>query len=162
MCLNDFSRECPLLHLSEHNSNTMAISNHRKWLAWQKSYELSGRIFNITKQFPKEERYSLTDQIRRSSRSVTANIAEAGAKIFYPKHFVSKLSDSVGENYETQTWLAFALAAEYITPQTYKDCIALSEEVGRLLNYMQYNHEKFTKGSHPINKPRNSNWQPPT
>ena len=64
-------------------------------------------IFNITKRFPKEEKYSLTDQIRRSSRSVCANVAEAWAKRIYPKHFVNKLTDSLSEEYETEVWLQF-------------------------------------------------------
>ena len=77
-------------------------------LAYRKSVDLAMEIFNITKKFPKEERYSLTDQIRRSSRSVSANIAESYAKRLYPKHFVNKLTDSDGENLETQSWLEYA------------------------------------------------------
>ena len=78
-------------------------------IAYQKSFELAMCIFEISKSFPKEETYSLTDQIRRSSRSVPANIAEAYRKRIYPKSFYSKLTDSDAENSETQVWLEFAL-----------------------------------------------------
>ena len=76
-------------------------------------------IFNITKAFPKEEIYSLTDQIRRSSRSVSSNIAEAFRKRKYPKSFISKLSDSEGEAAETQVWLNYALKCNYIDSLTH-------------------------------------------
>ena len=81
-------------------------------LAYQKSFTLAMKLFQITKLFPKEEMYSLTDQIRRSSRSVPANIAEAYRKREYPKHFHSKLTDSDAENSETQVWLEFALQCD--------------------------------------------------
>ena len=77
-------------------------------LAYKKSFSLAMRIFEITKTFPKEETYSLTDQIRRSSRSVPVTIAESYRKRIYPKHFHSKLTDSDGENSETLVWLDFA------------------------------------------------------
>ena len=72
---------------------------------YQKAYKLAMIIFEISKSFPKEEKYSLTDQIRRSSRSVTSNIAEAWSKKRYVKSFVLKLTDSLGEEYETEVWL---------------------------------------------------------
>lgn len=78
-------------------------------------------IFEITKTFPPEEKYSLTDQIRRSSRSVCSNIAEAWRKRKYPAHFVSKLSDSAGEADETRVWLDFSLNSRYIDKTTYED-----------------------------------------
>jgi four helix bundle protein len=74
-------------------------------LAYKKSFTLAMRIFEISKSFPKEERYSLTDQIRRSSRSVSANIAESYAKRLYPEYFINKLTDSDAENLETQMWV---------------------------------------------------------
>jgi four helix bundle protein len=83
-------------------------------LAYKKSFALAMKIFDISKSFPLEEKYSLTDQIRRSSRSVSANISEAYRKRRYPKHFISKLTDSDAENSETQTWLEFALECNYI------------------------------------------------
>ncbi|WP_291963605.1 four helix bundle protein [Maribacter sp.] len=112
-------------------------------LAYKKSFALAMKIFHVSKKFPKEEKYSLTDQIRRSSRSVSANIAEAYRKRSYPKHFVSKLTDSDAENSETQTWLEFALKCEYIEQKVFNDLISDSEEVGRLLNYMINNPSKF-------------------
>ena len=78
-------------------------------LAFKKSFSLAMNIFETSKSFPKEEKYSLTNQIRRSSRSVSANISEAYRKRQYPKHFSSKLSDADAENSETLTWLLFAL-----------------------------------------------------
>ena len=93
----------------------------RKLQVYQKAFKLATEIFEITKTFPKEEKYSLTDQIRRSSRSVCANIGEAYRKRRYPKHFISKLSDCDAENTETQVWLDFSLSFKYITREKYDD-----------------------------------------
>jgi len=112
-------------------------------LAYQKGFNLAMEIFHISKRFPAEEKYSLTDQIRRCSRSVCANLAEAYRKRKYPNHFISKLSDSDTENGETQTWLAFALACEYITQKEFDLLNNQAEEVARLLVYMMKNSEKF-------------------
>jgi len=90
------------------------IRSHRELKVYQLSFEAGMEIFHLSKSFPKEERYSLTDQIRRSSRSVSANISEAFRKRRYPKSFIAKLSDSEGEAAETQNWLDFALACAYI------------------------------------------------
>lgn len=90
------------------------IKSHKELEVYQLSFEAAMDIFKISKQFPKEEIYSLTDQIRRSSRSVSSNIAEAFRKRRYPKAFVSKLSDVEGEAAETQVWLDFALQCEYL------------------------------------------------
>lgn len=100
-------------------------------------------IFQITKRFPSEERYSLTDQIRRCSRSVCANLAEAYRKRKYPNHFVSKLSDADTENGETQTWLEFALACNYIPTDEFNLFNNQAEEVAKLLVYMMNHPEKF-------------------
>lgn len=100
-------------------------------------------IFEETKTFPREERYALTDQIRRSSRSVSANIAESYAKRRYPKHFISKLTDSDGENLETQSWLQFAKACNYISEETYDQLFKQSVEVAKLIHYMINNPGKF-------------------
>ena len=105
-------------------------------LAFKKSFELAGLIYDVSKGFPKEERYSLTDQVRRSSRAVCANISEAYAKRRYEAHFINKLSDADMENTETQTWLLFALSCGYIDPELNKQLQDLSEETGRLLEYM--------------------------
>lgn len=101
-------------------------------LAYKKGFNLAMEIFNESKKFPKEETYSLTDQIRRSSRSVCANISEAYRKRLYPKHFVSKLTDSDAENAETQTWLKFALACEYIEE---KSITTFFQKVKKLENW---------------------------
>jgi four helix bundle protein len=100
-------------------------------------------IYKISNFFPKEEKYSLTDQIRRSSRSVCANIAEATRKRRYEKHFISKLTDSDAENSETQVWLEFCLSCEYINKDKFETLNNKSIEVGKLLNFMMNNIEKF-------------------
>ena len=90
------------------------IRNHKDLKVYNLAFEATMEIFELSKSFPIEEKYSLTDQIRRSSRSVCANIAEAYRKRRYPKAFVSKLSDSEGEAAETQVWLDFSLKCKYI------------------------------------------------
>jgi four helix bundle protein len=100
-------------------------------------------IFEVSKGFPKEEKYALTDQVRRSSRSVCANIGEAYRKRRYPAHFISKLTDSDAENSETQVWIDFAIACKYIDENTSISFIQRSEEVGRLFNHMIANPEKY-------------------
>jgi len=95
------------------------------------------------KSFPKEETYSLADQIRRSSRSVSANISEAYRKRLYSKHFVSKLTDSDAENSETQTWLAFSYKCNYLNIEIYNELTEKSNEIGKPINYMIRNPHKF-------------------
>ena len=112
-------------------------------LAYQKGFALAMEIMEVSKTFPKEETYSLTDQIRRSSRSVCANIAEAYRKRKYEKHYVSKLTDSDAENAETQVWVEFAKACDYISAETEADFNSKSEEIGKLINYMINNPGKF-------------------
>ncbi len=113
-------------------------------LAYKKSFALAMEIYHITLKFPQEEKYSLTDQIRSSSRSVSANIAEATRKRRYIKHFISKLTDSDAENAETQTWLEYSLACNYIKEEQFNNLTSLSLEVGKLINYMINNPDKFT------------------
>lgn len=117
-------------------------------IAYKKSFSLAMKIFEISKTFPQEEKYSLTDQIRRSSRSVPANIAEAYRKRVYPRHFHSKLTDSDAENSETQVWLEFCLKCKYISEETHNELIADSDEIGKLLNYMILNPLKFGVTEH--------------
>lgn len=112
-------------------------------LAYKKDFTLAMDIYALSKKFPKEETYSLTDQIRRSSRSVCANLSEAYRKRRYPKHFISKLTDCDAENGETQTWLEFAVACEYISDEQFHILYEKSNEVSKLLNYMILNPEKF-------------------
>ena len=112
-------------------------------LAYKKGFEIAMEIFEVSKLFPKEETYSLTDQIRRSSRSVCANIAESYRKRVYPKHFHSKLTDCDAENSETQTWLEFAYACKYINENIFNELTEKNKEVGKLINYMLLNPAKF-------------------
>ena len=108
----------------------------RELIVYQKSRQLQREIKNITMSFPKDEKYSLTDQIRRSSRSVGANIAESWAKRRYEKHFISKLTDSDGEQMETQHWIETALECGYIDEKTSANLIQKCLEIGRMLNGM--------------------------
>ena len=121
----------------------MGYSDFKNLTAYKKAFEQAELIFEITTIFPKEEKYSLTDQIRRSSRSVCANLAEAYRKREYYKHFVLKISDCLGENSETLVWLDFSLNCKYITDDIYQKQIQLNEEVGKLLSFMKNNPEKF-------------------
>ena len=121
----------------------MGYSDFKNLTAYKKAFEQAESIFEITAFFPKEERYSLTDQIRRSSRSVCANLAEAYRKREYYKHFVLKISDCLGENSETLVWLDFSLNCKYITDEIYQKQIQLNEEVGKLLSFMKNNPDKF-------------------
>ena len=121
------------------------INSFRDLIVYQKAYKLAMRIFEITNNFPKEEKYSLTDQIRRSSRSVTSNIAEAWAKKIYIKSFVSKLVDSLGEEYETENWLDYSKDCKYTTINIYSDLMKDYEEVRKMLISMINNPEKFCK-----------------
>ncbi len=100
-------------------------------------------IFKLTKKFPKEELFGLTSQIRRSSRSVGANLVEGYRKRVYPKQFVNKLNTCDGECSETIYWLEVAAACEYITPQEFEKYEALLDEVGCLLGAMIKCPEKF-------------------
>lgn len=104
-----------------------------KLIVFQKSYRLAMDIFYLTKQFPKEETYSLTDQIRRSSRSVCANIAEAYRKKVYPKSFIAKMVDADGECSETIVHLMFAKDCNYINQEKFSQLKNNYEEVGKIL-----------------------------
>jgi len=104
------------------------------------------QIFHLSKQFPKEETYSLTDQIRRSSRSTNICTIEAYRKRRYPNHFVSKLTDVDMENSETQGWLEFAKECGYIAQDVYEKLYLQSDEIGRIIQYMIDNPGKFGAG----------------
>jgi four helix bundle protein len=122
-------------------------TSFRDLLVYRKARELSLAIFGLTKRFPKEEAYSLTDQIRRSSRSTGAQIAEAWAKRRYEKHFISELTDSEGEQQETQHWIETAFDCEYITQEEAKVLLEKSAEIGRLLGGMIAKAEQFCNPS---------------
>ncbi len=110
---------------------------------YQLAYKAAMRIFQLSKKFPKEETYSLTDQIRRSSRSVCSNIAEGYRKRIYPNHFKSKMTDADGEASETIVWLDFAKDSNYITEEEHKGLNQWYDETGRMLNSMIEHPEKF-------------------
>lgn len=112
-------------------------------LAYKKAFELAMKIFEITKNFPPEEKYSLTYQFRKSSRSVCANFAEAFRRPAYIKHFTSKLTDSLTENAETEVWIEFSLKCGYISTDEYTDLFSLNNEVARLICYIIDNPDKF-------------------
>jgi four helix bundle protein len=121
----------------------MEAENFRNLIVYKKAFALAMEIFKITKDFPKEERYSLTDQIRRSSRSVCTCVGEAYRKRQYEAHFVSKSSDGDSENTETGVWLDFSKACSYITEELWRNLESRAEEVGRLLNHMIENPEEY-------------------
>lgn len=112
-------------------------------LAYKKAFNIAMDIFQLSKSFPKEEKYALIGQIRRSSRSVCACIAESYRKRKYPAHFISKLSDADMENSETHVWLDFAFACEYLEKSTYERMLSEVMEIGKLLNFMILNPDKF-------------------
>ncbi|MBM4331873.1 MAG: four helix bundle protein [Deltaproteobacteria bacterium] len=119
------------------------LGGHRDLKVYQLAYKLATEIFNETKSFPKGEKYSLTDQIRRSSRSVAANIAEAFRKRQYPNMLANKLSDSDAEATETQVWLDFAFDCGYLLQIRRNELSAGYEEIGRMLGSMIAAPEKF-------------------
>lgn len=115
----------------------------KKLKVYKLSYELAMQIFVESKAFPIEEKYSLTDQIRRSSRSINANIAEAYRKRIYPNHFISKMTDADTECSETTVWLDFALDCNYIIEERHKILIEGYGQVGKMIGFMIRNPEKF-------------------
>jgi four helix bundle protein len=121
----------------------MAAKNFKETRVYRLAYEQAMEMFELTKIFPKEERYSLTDQVRRSSRSVCTNIAEAYRKKRYPAHFVLKITDSDAENSETGVWFDFSKDCLYISAEKHKSLIERNEEIGRLLNHMINNPDKY-------------------
>lgn len=123
----------------------MAAGTFRDLAVYKKAFELAMEIYEISKEFPKEEQYSLTDQIRRSSRSVCVNLGEGYRKRQYPAHFVSKASDADMENTETRVLLDFASACEYIKANKKEDLESKAIEIGKLLNHMIENPEKYTR-----------------
>lgn len=119
------------------------IKSAKDLKVYQKAYKLAMEIFEISKNWPREERYALTDQIRRSSRSVCPCLREAWSKRYYPAHFVSKLTDADGENAETDTWLDFAHNCGYLSSDDYARLASEVQEVGSMLGSMIWNPEPF-------------------
>lgn len=109
------------------------------------AFDVQQQIFHLTKSFPREEKYSLTDQIRRASRAVGANISEAWAKRRYPAHFVSKLSDADGETEETVHWIETAFECEYVKKDVKEDIVDKCRHIGGMLNKMMDNADSWCK-----------------
>jgi four helix bundle protein len=129
--------------MSENAMHGKGLRGHRDLKVYQLAYSLAMDIFKESKTFPKEERYSQTSQVRRSSRSVAANIAEGFRKRQYPSMFVSKLADSDAEATETQVWLDFARDSGYLSSEYHDELVAGYEERGRMLHAMIDHPERF-------------------
>ena len=127
----------------------MSSQGYKDLIVYKKAYAAAMEIFKESKKFPKEEVYSLTDQIRRSSRSVCANIAEGYRKRIYPKSFISKMADSDGECAETMVHLDFAKDCGYINNQTHKKITEEYIQVGKMLGSMINSPEKFSGSKLP-------------
>lgn len=112
-------------------------------IVYQKSRKLAQEIKEITQSFPRDEKFSLVDQVRRSSRAIGANVAESWAKRRYERHFISKLTDSDGEQMETQHWIGIALDCDYIDANTHDLLMAKCLEIGRMLNGMMDKADMF-------------------
>lgn len=123
-------------------------ANIAEMTVYRKAYELAMRIFEVSKRFPPEERYALTGQIRRSSRSVCMNLREAWAKRRNEAHFISKLTDRDGENAETETSLDFARDCGYVSVAEHCELTALNREVGSMLGSRIKNPAKFLPHEH--------------
>ena len=124
------------------------INSAKDLKVYKISYDLAMRIFAISKGFPSEERYALTGQIRRSSRSVCLNLREAWAKRRYEAHFISKLTDCDGENSETDSSLDFARDCRYISLEQHAELVSKCEEVGKMLGSMMKNPASFLITNH--------------
>lgn len=122
------------------------IYSHRDLIVYQKSFSAGKRTFELSRSFPREEMYSLTDQLRRSSRSVSANIAEAWRKRRYPKHFCSTLNIAEAEAAETQVWFEYATAHGYLDQTTAKQANEFYDEILRMIVSMIVSPEKWCVG----------------
>ena len=124
----------------------MSVHSAKELVVYQKAYALAMQVFELSKRFPPEERWALTGQIRRSSRSVCNNLREAWAKRRYEAHFISKLTDCDGEANETDTSLDFAFDSGYITTNEHRESTGLNAEVCRMLGSMIRNPKPFILG----------------
>lgn len=121
----------------------MAVQSAKELTVYLRAYELAMTIFDVSKRFPAEERYALTGQIRRSSRSISMNLREAWAKRRYPATFIAKLTDCDGENSETDTSIDFAYDCGYITAEEYMHLAGIVAEIGKMLGSMIRNPKPF-------------------
>ena len=128
---------------TEVGGQQLQIKSAKDLKVYQKAYALAMEIFQLSKSWPSEEKYSLTDQIRRASRSVCTNLREAWAKRRYEAHFISKLTDSDGENSETDTWLDFAMDCGYLDPSDHLRLTTECRQIGSMLGSMLNKPEKF-------------------
>lgn len=119
------------------------IESFKDLVVYQKAFEHAMKIFHLTKKFPKAEQFSLTDQIRRSSRSICANLGESWRKRRYPAHLVSKLTDADAEASETMVWLDFSLECGYLPLEAHKQLASEYEQIGKMLGSMISAPEKF-------------------
>jgi four helix bundle protein len=119
------------------------VGSFKELIVYQKAHKLAMEIFELSKKFPKEEKFSLIDQVRRSSRSVSSCIAESWAKRLYKKAFVNKLTDSLGEEFETEDWLDYSRDCEYISATEHLQMISGYDEVRKMLISMINNPEKW-------------------
>ncbi len=126
------------------NTERKVFRSHEELVVFQLAFDSSMAIYNISKKFPKEETYSLTDQIRRSSRSVCANLAEAWRKRRYQASFIAKLSDSEAEAAETQVWIKFAVKCSYIEIEQARELYKTYNQILKGLVNMIHNSEKWT------------------
>lgn len=126
----------------------MQLNSAKDLEVYKKAYRVSMEIYRLSKAWPIEERYSLTGQVRRSSRSVCSNLREAWAKRRYEAHFVSKLSDCDGENSETDTWLDYARDCGYLSEETHRVLASLVSEVGKMLGAMLSTPQSFLLNDH--------------
>lgn len=127
-------------------SNLRHANDYRDLVVYQKAAAVAHSIFELTQSFPTSETYSLTDQVRRSSRSVGAQIAEAWAKRRYEKHFVSKLTDADAEQHETRHWVETARRCGYLRNEQAKELVERLRDIGRMLNAMMEKSALFCKG----------------
>lgn len=131
------------IEMSSEKTTERLAGGYRDLEVYKAAFRFQQAAFQATKQFPKEETYSLTDQLRRSSRSVGANIAESWSKRRYPAHFASKLTDSDGELQESTHWIRTAFACSYLTKIVASELAAQVESIGKMLNKMISKHEQF-------------------
>jgi four helix bundle protein len=121
----------------------MQINSAKELIIYKEAYALAMEIFKISSSWPNSEKYSLTDQVRRSSRSVCTNLQEAWSKRRYEAHFISKLTDADGENAETNTWLDFAKDCDYLKKADHTRLVGKSCEIGKMLGSMLKNPKPF-------------------
>ncbi len=130
------------------NKKLPYVRSYKTLTSYEKAMELANQIYRITIKFPKSETYSLTDQIRRSSRSIGAQIAEAWGKRRYVKHFVSKLTDAYAETYETEHWISVAYQCGYIEQDVFIELTSASKTICQLLGGMISKADQFCDKSH--------------